>query len=351
MTKFYLATFLILGASAQAAKAQAPQVFQYSRDVSQSHSQLLESDIRLLDKIEFQDLDPEFYRVSDIDRKITRGSELLDWMKERVRYVVGEKYVAYDKRYTEQENYSFELSGILPDFGSSDKITTVSPYQFARPQMVMQNLGPTTYYLGKKAGKLFGLKLAGIGKVPVSTPRVGIIQVGPGLFSVPKDKKATDYDVRMERLVTLLHEARHSDGRGEHLGMMHAKCPSYHAYSGYFACDFNLNGAYTVAAHMGKALTESCTDCTVAHKEKMRLSYLDSFNRVIKEKRKIALDVEMAQRAACEQLKDYNFNIPYCEEIKRMDELNEEMPKAVYWDSQPEGRIEEPKKSFWDFLF
>lgn len=347
MMKYYLSTVLALVVGAQMAKAQT---FKYSRDVPQNQSQLLESDILLLDRIEFQELDPEFYRVSDIDRKITRGSELLDWMKERVTYVVGEKFVAYDKRYVEQENYSFELPGIVPDFSSSDKVR-VPQYQFSRPQMVMQNLGPTTYYLGKKAGKLFGLKLPGVGKVPISSPRVGLIQVGPGLFHVPKNKKATDYDVRMERLLTLLHEARHSDGRGEHLGMMHAKCPSYHAYGGYFACDFNLNGAYTVAAHMGKALTESCTDCSVADKEKMRLSYLDSFNRVIKEKRKIAPDVEMAQRAVCEQLKDYNFNLPYCEEIKRMDELNEEIPKAVYWDSHPEGRIEEPKRSFWDFLF
>lgn len=347
MTKFYLSTFLVLIVGAQAVKAQT---FKYSRDVPQSQSQLLESDILLLNKIEFQDLDPELYRVSDIDRKITRGSELLDWMKERVRYVVGEKFVAYDKRYKEQANYNFELPGILPDFGSSDKVM-MSQYQLARPQIVMQNLGPSTYYLGKKSGTLWGLNISGVGKIPISSPRVGVIQVGPGLFKVPQNRKSTDYDVRMDRLTTLLHEARHSDGRGEHLGMMHSKCPSYHTYGGYYACDFNLNGAYTVAAYMGKALTENCTDCSVAHKEKMRLSYLDSFNRVIKEKRKMALDVEMAQRKACEQLKDYNFDIPYCEEIKRMDELNEEIPQAVYWDSQPEGRIEEPKKGFWDFLF
>lgn len=345
--KFYLSTFLVSMISVQVSQAQT---FRYSRDVPRNQYELLETDILLLDNIEFKDLDPEFYRVSDINHRLTRGVELLDWMKERIRFVVGEKFKAYDRRYTELANYNFDLPGVLPDLGSSNSIR-LAPYQFARPQMIMQNLGPTTYYLGKKSGILYGLNLPGIGKIPISSPRVGVIQVGPGLFTVPKDKKATDYDVRAERLLTLFHEARHSDGRGEHLGMMHTKCPSGHSYSGYYACDFNLNGAYSVGAYMGKALAENCTDCTVAHKEKMRLSYLDSFSRVIKEKRKIPLDVEMAQRAACEQLKDYNFKIPYCEEIKRMDELNEEIPKARYWNSQPEGRIEERKKSFWDFLF
>lgn len=349
MTRLYISLFIVLF-SVSGPAATATNTFQYGSDVPRSQSNLLESDILLLDNIQFRELDPEFYKVTDIDRSLSRGSDLLGWLKERVRYVVGEKFVPYDKRYVERESYSFDLPQILPDFGSSD-LMQVSPYQYSAAQIIMMNIGPVDYYLGKKAGKLYGLKISGVGKVPVSSPRVGIVQVGPGLFKVPKDGKATDYDVRMERLNTLLHEARHSDGRGVHLGMMHAKCPMGHPYSGYFACDFNLNGPYSVGAQMGKALTENCTDCTVAHKEKMRLSYLDSFSRVIKEKRKMPLDVEMAQRSACDQLKHLNLDIPMCEDLKRMDALNEEIPKAVYWDSQPEGRIEERKKSFWDFLF
>lgn len=347
MTRFYVSIVTFLFSISGPA---ATTTFQYGSDVPRSQSILLESDILLLDNIQFRDLEPEFYKVTDIERSLRQGSELLGWLKQRVRYVVGEKFVPYDKRYVERANYSFELPQILPDFGGPDRMK-VSPFQYSTVDMIMANIGPVIYYLGKKSGTLLGLKISGVGKVPVSSPRVGIIQVGPGLFKVPKDGKATDYDVRMERLNTLLHEARHSDGRGVHVGMMHSKCPAGHTYGGYFACDFNLNGPYSVGAQMGKALTENCTDCTVAHKEKMRLSYLDSFSRVIKEKRKMPLDVEMAQRSACDQLKQYSLDVPMCEDLKRMDALNEEIPKAVYWDSQPEGKIEERKKRFWDFLF
>ena len=346
MYQKYLSAFFVVSSLSVSAMAQT---FQYGKDVPKAQIQLLESDLSLLGKIQFQNVDPEFYKVSDFEGSLKSGQDLYGWMKERIRYVVGEKFFAYDNRYLEQENYNFDFPNELPDLDDS-KEAEGGTYQNWKPQISMQNLGPTTYLQGKKVGRLLGLKVPGLGRIPMSTPRVGLIQVGPAFFRVPKDQKVTDYNLRADRVATLLHEARHSDGRGVHVGMPHIKCPINHIYSGFYACDFSLNGAYSVGAHVGKALTENCNECSVAEKEKMRLNYLDSFSRVIKQVRKMPLNEEMAWREACEKLKDFNFDLPKCDEIKRMDELNEEIPQATYWNSQPEGRLEQAKKRFFDFL-
>lgn len=320
----------------------------YGRDVSKEHRTLLNNDIALLNVWPLStSIEADFYQVTDVTGPVSSGVDLLKWLSERISIVTGETFDLNKSIYTESAKYDFQLPGILPDL--SARMTRSASAQ-TKMSVVMANMGPVVYYLGKSQGKLFGVDLAGIGKIPVSTPRVGLLQIGPGLFPALKEGKLTDLDVSLSRLFTLFHEARHSDGRGAAMGMMHIYCPVGHAYAGYPACDFSLNGAYSVEGQIAKLMTENCSKCTIAQKEKLRLGYLDSFSRVVKEKRTISQETENAQREACAKLVDYPVKVPMCDELKARDLNPPVIPRAQFLDSRPEG-VREKRKGFFERLF
>lgn len=331
--------------SSMALAAQEPLI-KYSQDVSSEYQALINNDIQRLESWPLTEASSDFYKITDMKPPITSGKDLLYWLSERVHLITGENFDLQKSLYTESSKYDFQLPGILPNLNARFSQTTGAK----KISVVMANMGPVVYYLGKSKGLLFGVDLQGIGKVPISSPRVGLLQIGPGLFPTASSGNLKDLDISMIRLFTLFHEARHSDGRGSDMGMMHMYCPGNHTYAGYPACDFSLNGAYSVEGQIAKLMTESCTSCTVAQKEKLRLSYLDSFSRVIKEKRTISKEVEAEQRAACEKLSGYAIQVPMCEDLKTRDLNPPVIPQAQFLDSQPEGVVEK-RKGFFERFF
>ncbi len=324
--------------------AQAPSL-QYSKDVNPEHVVLLNNDLQRLETLNLQIQDPDFTKVTDLQGPIRSGRAVLQWLAERVRFIVSENFTAQTGLYVERRKYEFQNPGIFPDLNGGKRIAAIS-----NQMIVMQNIGAAYYVMGKEGGVLWGADLKGIGKIPLSSPRVGLVQIGPGLFRLPKDSKYTDLDRSLERIFTLLHEARHSDGNGKNLGMMHFFCPQGHPYSGYAACDLSLNGSYGVEAQFRKAMTESCSECTIAQRERLRLAYLDNFSRILEDDTSAsAKETEAAQRKACEELKNYPVKVPMCEELAQKDLYPKPVIKADYLDSKPEGVLEK-RKGFFDFF-
>ena len=134
---------------------------------------------------------------------------------------------------------------------------------------------------------LIGIKFRGVGRVPITSPRTGIIQIGDGLFhdgffreELPKDSVVR----KVFRIQTFFHEARHSDGTGKSIGFLHALCPPGHAYAGVNACDRNSNGPYTVGALMIEQLEKACPNCSTLEKETLQMLKLDGRSRIIPQK-------------------------------------------------------------------
>lgn len=332
-----------------------------ANDVPKDQRKMLEGDLERLAETSLLVKDPIISRVMDISQPVT-NKNLLSWLSQRVRYIVNEDFDFESKYYIEKRAYAYENPGLLPDLPKLVK----DPEVDARPDgsrvsTVMTNLGGALYIAGKSSGALLGLKIPGVGKVPVSSPRSGVLMVGKGLFQLrgSKESKVTDVDASYLRLSTLFHEARHSDGNGKTLGMMHVPCPKGHNYEGFAACDFSLNGSYSVGAQTGKMFAENCKTCTAAQKEVLRLDYLDSFSRVVTEIKDMnsnpAQELSFLEtlKNGCDLLKKVDSpNLPsHCghDLDRRITEARrgkQKTLKAPYLDSRPEGKIEKHRGFF-----
>lgn len=204
------------------------------------------------------------------------GPTLQRWVEDRVHYIVGSDFDLEGSLYLpERTGFSFPSPEVLPDpdAGVSQELT-------AKAEVVMANVGTAIYYVGKKQSQLVGLRVPGVGDVPVTSPRVGILQIGPGLFPGGASQNQ-NLALDIFRASTLFHEARHSDGNGRSMGFMHAECPTGHDYAGMHACDYAANGPYTVGARLLKNLKERCAACTKSQKTALDGIYLEVANRVV----------------------------------------------------------------------
>jgi hypothetical protein len=217
----------------------------------------------------------------------TEAQSLQTWIQSRIQYITNELDLS-ESVFIADESHSYENPGVFPP--RENKKTPRIPQ--GKVSVLMSNLGAGIYTVGKYSSVLYGVILADSTEVILSSPRAGLLQVGPGLISprtLPNKDDPAALTNSLFVLATLFHEARHSDGHGQSLGFPHAICPKGHNYEGYAACDFNLNGPYTVGAQVLKTYTEACgKDCTIPEREALRLRYLDSFDRVIKS-RKLSL--------------------------------------------------------------
>lgn len=248
---------------------------------------------------------------------------LHDWLLDRVSYVVGEKFDV-NKRLevsTQKVIYPkmFERPDFLADYIVEDKeeatkrlfhleeLENIIAEEKAEAKeekekeeekdsgvmTVMSNLGAGIYNLGKDNRVLVGLNIGPSVRekeiVPVLSPRVGIIQIGKGLFhpnlTITPDQP-NNLANAINRLGTLFHEARHSDGNGKSLIFGHAVCPSdLKEYAGFAACDRNLNGPYSVGVATILEMTKNCKErCSEAETEILAMITLDSASRIIKDR-------------------------------------------------------------------
>ena len=279
-------------------RAQSLGTIQAENAVPKGQLALLSQDFEWLGTL--QDLPPtqEFREVLGLES--AAPASLSTWLSSRVRYVVAEDFKPsllnirpyifkkFDFPMTEMPDLEFPRNAENIPLIDPNTLPEGTPEGADEPEaggkVVMANLGSALYLGGKMSNVLLGVNLRGIGRIPVTSPRVGIIQIGEGLFhdglfgkEIPNDSPIR----RTFRMSTFFHEARHSDGNGKTLGFMHALCPRGHDYENSNACDRNINGPYTVGALMDEHIARACTECSEVEREAIRLFGLESRSRII----------------------------------------------------------------------
>jgi hypothetical protein len=233
-----------------------------------SQAKLLSGDLGRLYKTPFLVKDEEFLKMTGLETG--DGPSMHNWLLNRVQYVVGQDYKL-------ESNLVFRTDYTFPQVGP------ISRPEFFNSMVVMSNIGAALYLVGKQQKTLLGLKFDGQ-EVFAKSPRVGILQVGEGLFY--KNKTASPAH-SISRLGTLFHEARHSDGKGQGVAFKHVVCPPGHNLAGSLACDKAPNGPYTVGAMSQRYMLKNCKKCTAKEKARIRASIVDSFGRVNVEIRRL----------------------------------------------------------------
>lgn len=121
----------------------------------------------------------------------------------------------------------------------------------------------------------------------INSCRIGVMQVGAIYARLDP----------IEQVITLVHEARHSDCTGgarasdlERLengqqplykpcGHAHEICPDGHPLAGLFACDAHPWGAYIIDAIYAVAVLETCSSCSETQKQVAESMALDALSR------------------------------------------------------------------------
>ena len=333
---------LALVGSVQAAKHNVE--IEFSKGISKKQRKTMSRDLKVLEEMDFHlDADEETLKVMGLDRLDAQSAKT--WLEDRVRYVIED--TAWEKVEkgikVEQQFYSYDNASIDPIIERATSKPT------GKGVTVMSNLGAALYYAGKSSKVLlsYPVKTGTFKKksVKFSSPRAGLIMVGEGHFMQKFDHDQNDRKATANsygRLSTFFHEARHSDGGGKHLGFFHAVCPDGHDFQGYTACDRNLNGPYAVGAKMTKEFLKNCDDCDDEVQEKMKVSYLSSLNRIIKETKKPAQTSDAEASGLQMQLEIQQMMLGFLKGPER-DEALEEISKLkaqILAIAEREGTIE-----------
>lgn len=285
----HLATIFILFSGILSSHAFEP-VFSFG--VSRSQKDILLKDIKVLKALDLK-AHPDDKTLSYLEIDDLNADVLVDWLSQRVRYIVEDSELSDFKLNTIKKNVAYPYPNSLPALEVSSKLHQ------EKGVTVMSNIGAAFYYLGKVTKELLQLNLR-LGffqykKIDITSPRVGILKIGEGLFLPRLDinrENPKAISNSLNRLSTLFHEARHSDGHGEGLGFFHSPCPINHSYAGQMACDKNLNGPYAIGAQVLREFAKNCDTCSVSEREQMKLSFLDSQSRIITQTKKLIFSSE-----------------------------------------------------------
>jgi hypothetical protein len=277
---------LILNAPAGHAGEKLSHI-RFAHGISRAHRAILKADWQELAKLRItQARNRDLKALLDI--KSLSPAQLVRWLDDRIQVIVPPDFDPNQHLVQLKESYSYDL----PDLHAVDEAPAATAQSAksnapgsSKADWDLASLSAGYYQYGKAIGSLLGMRIRGAGTIRFTSPRAGVIIIGPGLFDPPaniRKRGATSKAPRVYRLSAFFHEARHSDGNGLSAGFFHAVCPPGHAMAGYEACDRNLNGPYTVGASMMKAMAEEgCEDCTVADREALRLNYVAFFGRVL----------------------------------------------------------------------
>lgn len=243
------------------------------------HRNYLSQAVDYLDSLSYWPSQNDLAQITGLEK--ISSATLHHWLDNRVQYILASTFDAFsiNSGFYVNQPFDFENPGILPDIESGTRLADFhSMADTAQIHLLMQNLGATLYYTGKFQKKLIGLNIPGSGTVILSTPLVGVIQLGDGLFPKgPARPPVSVYSIFL--LGTLFHEAHHSNGNGRSLGFFHTVCPKNHRYEGYLACDRNLNGPYKLEAIFLKTLIGSCSQCSAKQIEDLKGMVNDNLSR------------------------------------------------------------------------
>lgn len=313
--------------------------------------QLLKNDFTYLYNNKSEQVDSEFQLMAELPQ--VDGPHMYNWIYNRTKYIVGEDYSMTGRNLVKKKGYVFPSTPVPP--------SVTNRMQSYVGTIIMYNAGAELYLTGKLEKTLKGLWLDRK-EVFATSPRVGILQIGEGLFAerflVNKDKNSEANKIK--RLGTIFHEARHGDGHSEHIGFIHTDCPSGHILSGLAACENYSNGSYALEAVALKNLVLNCTTCSIEDNTKLTAAIADSVSRVILRshlKTEAQLLEEMKTfKGVIDFYEDYIAKSPsvgaaYIPELNRLKEKYKEceaqlkeletpiVPKVM--DSKPEGTFVE----------
>lgn len=237
-----------------------------------SHMRTIQDDFKYLFNLNSKNTDSEFKSMTEL--QVVDGPHMYNWVFNRVKFIIGEDFDLRGRDLIKKKGYNFPTNPLPP---SVIKRTN----QFAGV-VIMSNVGAELYLTGKLEKVLKGLRL-NRNEVMATSPRVGILQVGAGLFSekLMINKNQDSEANKIKRLGTIFHEARHSDGHSEHVGFIHSDCPTGHALSGFAACESYANGAYSLEAAAIKNFLLSCESCSIEDRTKLTANIADALGRVV----------------------------------------------------------------------
>lgn len=354
--------------------AEAAVEFQYSTGVTEKQRELLTKDLARLSGQNFGDSSGELRRVLGLPD--VSAASLESWLSTRARYVIDEKHpfnaftifalapveypAAGDAKPVEAppapaqpdnarvdgvpRNAEVAQAAAPAEGGGGTPSTSDSPAEESGPTIVMANMGAALYMVGRQNNVVVGFNMLGGGLVPITSPRVGLFQVGRGLFQPLSPKWAQevieDFVHSMFRMDTLFHEARHTDGSAriaaKQLGFAHEICPPGHEMAGFPACDRPSNGPYRVGSLIMKSAIEGCgPECSARDKEILTLLYADSMSRILTPLTRAS---QVGQDDLCAKLLRTRTNIPFCEAPDTSLEA-----QVLEWDDAPEA-VELPKR-------
>lgn len=265
-----LTLLLTLSTSAQARETFAGIYLDSSIPTSQV--QTLKKDFTYLFNNPIKEVEESFASMAEL--KVVDGPHLFNWVYNRVRFVIGEDYNLRGRNVVTKKGHTFPTTPLPPSLQNR-----MGRYGAT---LIMSNIGAELYLVGKRDQLLKGIKLDRK-EVFAPSPRVGIVQIGEGLFleRLLINKNQNSEANKIKRLGTIFHEARHGDGHSEHIGFIHSKCPPGHSLSGFDACEAYANGAYSLEAVATKTMLLNCKTCTNEDKTKLTAAVADAFSRVV----------------------------------------------------------------------
>ncbi len=247
-------------------------------NISTPHRNYLAQSLAYLDSLTNWGSQPDLSKITGLDN-ISAG-DLHQWLEDRVQYILAPNFDPSQpgQGFYSGQAFNYENPNVFPIIDSGSPFRSMGPGD-SNPTLLMQNLGAMYYFEGKKEGRLIGLNIPGSGPALLTSPRVGVIQLGANLFpDGPLQPSRYNYVLL---LATLFHEAHHSDGNGTSLGFFHAVCPPGHEYAKYLACDRTLNGPYKLGAIFEKTLIGNCAQCSVKETEMLNGLVADNLSRVL----------------------------------------------------------------------
>jgi hypothetical protein len=251
--------------SVQGAQQKSKLSFTLDPDFTQTEHDALLNDVNRIQSLEIHEVPGSYFE------KIfgsTENAGVIQYLSERIHYVLPHQ-IKLSSRLTQDSS---------PIFTYATNIGTMLWFDAL-------NKAPNPYAI--RVGNL---------SVPVTSSRVGIIQLGLGYILKSSGSVASS---QIQRISTLIHEARHSDCTGginasdlellwadedpekSNCGHLHVRCPEGHAYDGAYACDGEAWGAHSISAIYLAGIVKHCQNCTAEEKSLAATIYADSLGRVI----------------------------------------------------------------------
>jgi hypothetical protein len=248
-------------------------------NISTPHRDYLAQSVAYLDSLTNFGAQPDLSQITGLNS--ISAESLHQWLEDRVQYILAPNFdpTQREQGFYSNQAFAYENPSIFPTIDQGTAVSDIG-VGATKATLLMQNLGASYYYEGKIDGRLIGFNIPGSGPVLLTSPRVGVIQLGANLFpDGPLPPSLYNYILLIS---TIFHEAHHSDGNGTSLGFFHAVCPAGHEYAGYLACDRTLNGPYQLGAILERTLIGNCSQCTAKQSEMLSELVNDNLSRVLK---------------------------------------------------------------------